>query len=357
MNILPRAAAVIREPNVRCSDTIALDYDARRKRRVVLTAKGGLRFVVDLEHAPEIRGGDAYRLEDGSSWSSRAATQGTWLDSPGTSATVICRPSFTRAPSAFAPITSSPRWHAGLGQRYARSKRPSIRNEAPTMNIESAAFYRLVTWLSPSFPVGAFSYSHGLEYLVESGAVDDEATLRAWVIDVLRYGAGRCDAILFAHAWRAREIAALRDIAELAAALAPSSERHLETTGQGDAFRDMVLRAWPTPTLAELQSVWDEPLAYPVAVAVAARDHAIPLDAALLAFLHAASANLISAGVRLIPLGQSAGQRITAAIEETLCAVVAEAQRTALEDLGSALLLTDVASMRHETQYTRLFRS
>jgi urease accessory protein len=229
------------------------------------------------------------------------------------------------------------------------------------MSIESPALYRLMVWLSPSFPVGAFSYSHGLEWLIESRAVTDEASLEAWVLDVLRHGSGRSDGILFAHAWRAalsRHIPpGLKDIVEFAAAFSPSAERHLESTAQGDAFALTVRRAWSVPTLEKLRTEWDGPLAYPVAVAIAAADHGIPLGPALIAYLHALSANLISAGLRLIPLGQTAGQRITAAIEETVSEIAEEAEAARLEDIGSALILTDIASMRHETQYTRLFRS
>ena len=225
------------------------------------------------------------------------------------------------------------------------------------MSIENPALLRLLVWLSPSFPVGAFSYSHGLEYLIESGAVTDEISLEGWVKDVLRHGSGLSDGILFAHAWRAGEGSALTEIAELAAALAPSAERHLEMTAQGDAFADMVQQAWPVPRLAALRAGWDGPLAYPVAVAIAARDHNIPLGPALLAYLHALSANLISAGVRLIPLGQTAGQRITAATEGVLAEIAEEAEAASIDEIGGALILTDIASMRHETQYTRLFRS
>jgi urease accessory protein len=119
----------------------------------------------------------------------------------------------------------------------------------------------------------------------------------------------------------------------------------------------MVREAWPVPTLVALREIWDGPIAYPVAVAVAAADHGIPLDAALLAYLHAVAANLVSAGVRLIPLGQTAGQRVTAHLEVTLSVVAEDAAATSLDDIGGGLLCTDIASMLHETQYTRLFRS
>lgn len=229
-----------------------------------------------------------------------------------------------------------------------------------TEPLDSAALYRLMVWLSPAFPVGAFSYSHGLEWLVEAGAVRDEASLQGWVLDVLARGSARSDAILFAHAYRATAEgadASLSAVAELAAALAPSAERHLEAAAQGEAFGDMAGAAWPIASLARLRAATTTPIVYPVAVAVAAADHGIPLRPALLAYLHAFAANLISAGVRLIPLGQSAGQRITAAIESALVAAGETGMAADLDDIGGALFLTDMASMLHETQYTRLFRS
>src|SRR6476619_67157 len=102
--------------------------------------------------------------------------------------------------------------------------------------IEAAALYRLMTWLSPSFPVGAFSYSSGIEWAVEAGDIRDAASLRDWLAAMLADGSGFCDAVFLAHASRAaagRDETALRDIAELAAALVPSRERQLETSAQG----------------------------------------------------------------------------------------------------------------------------
>ena len=98
-------------------------------------------------------------------------------------------------------------------------------------------------------------------------------------------------------------------------------------------------------------------MAYPVAVAITAAGHGVPLAPALHGFLHAGAANLISAGVRLIPLGQTDGQRVLAALEPVLAATAEQAMATTLDDIGSAAFRADLASMRHETQYTRLFRS
>lgn len=217
-----------------------------------------------------------------------------------------------------------------------------------------------MAWLSPAFPVGAFSYSSGIEWAVEAGDITDAATLQDWLGVMLTAGGGFCDAVLFAHAHRAvlgNDDTALRDIAELAAAFAPSKERHLETTAQGNAFIEAARAAWPCAALDTLKAAWQGPVAYPVAVAVTAAGHGIALAQALPAYLQALTANWVSAGVRLIPLGQTQGLHVLAALEPVVVAVAQRAQAAALDDLGSSAFRADLASARHETQYTRLFRS
>jgi urease accessory protein len=214
-------------------------------------------------------------------------------------------------------------------------------------------------WLSPAYPVGGYSYSHGLEWSVEAGKVGDAATLGAWIEDVLAHGAGRSDAIFLAEAWRAfaaGDAGALELAAELAAALAPSAERRLETLAQGTAFLAATLAAWPKPELEALAAEGRE-VAYPIAVGAATAAHGLPLVETAQAFLQAFAANLFSAGVRLIPLGQSDGLRVLARLEPLIPRVVAGALGASLDDVGGAAIAADIASMRHETQYTRLFRS
>jgi urease accessory protein len=226
--------------------------------------------------------------------------------------------------------------------------------------MDASALYRLMAWLSPSFPVGAFSYSSGLEWAVEAGDVKDASSLQRWLTVIIAEGGAFCDAALFANAHRAvvaADVELLRATAELAVALAPAKERHLETTSQGGAFVAAARAAWPCAAFDRLDGVWDGPVAYPVAVAVAAAGHGVPLAPALHAFLHAVAANLISAAVRLIPLGQTDGQRALAGLEPTIADAAARAAATALDDIGGAAFRADLAAMRHETQYTRLFRS
>src|SRR5258705_39239 len=162
-----------------------------------------------------------------------------------------------------------------------------------TMTEGGAALYRLMAWLSPAYPVGAFSYSGGIEWAVESCDITNAATLQRWLAVVTAEGGGFCDAVFFTHAHRAIEAndtEALRGVAELAAAFAPSKERHLETTAQGRAFVEATRAAWPCAALDRLLTVWDGPIAYPVAVGVTVAGHAIALESALHAFLHAVTA-------------------------------------------------------------------
>jgi urease accessory protein len=208
--------------------------------------------------------------------------------------------------------------------------------------------------------VGAFSYSSGLEWAVEAGDVTDAATLQRWLRTVIAHGNGFCDGVFFVQSHRAvadgdKEL--LRSVAELAAAFTPSRERQLETTAQGQAFLQTARAAWSCDALERFAESWDGLVAYPVAVAVAAAGHGIALEPALHAYLHAVAANLISAGVRLIPLGQTDGQRLLAALQEVIRQTCERALGATLDDLGSAAFRADLAGMRHESQYTRLFRS
>jgi urease accessory protein len=226
--------------------------------------------------------------------------------------------------------------------------------------MQAPALYRLMAWLSPAYPVGGFSYSSGIEWAVETGDIKDAESLRAWLSVMLAGGGGFCDAVLFAHAHRAIEHGddeSLHAVAELAAALAPTKERHLEITAQGNAFIEATAAVWPCTALDWLKAVWDGPVAYPVAVAVAAAGHGVACGAALAAFLQALAANWVSAGVRLVPLGQTDGQRVLAALEPVVTQTAQRAITAKLDDIGSAAFRADLASARHETQYTRLFRS
>jgi len=258
------------------------------------------------------------------------------------------------------PCGESPSPRPSPRKNGEREKGRQFACPTPAEDGEAKALYRIMTWMSPSYPVGAFSYSGGIEWAVEAGDIRDAETLRSWLATMIRDGSVFCDAAMFCHAHRAAasgDDQALAAVAELAAAFVGSKERFLETTAQGEAFRQITQAAWPAPAMDRLTAAWDGPLAYPVVVAVASAGHGIALGPALVAFLHGVVANLVSAGVRLIPLGQTDGQRVLAALEGGIAQTVARALVTALDDAGAATLRADIAGMRHETQYTRLFRS
>ena len=209
---------------------------------------------------------------------------------------------------------------------------------------------RLLTWLSPAFPTGAFAYSHGLEWAVETNDIRDGDTLRVWLSDVIVHGSGRNDLILLRHAHRAAdEPKTLRELASLALASASSRERRDEALAQGKAFMKAAL-GWGVPDLPE-----DTP--YAVAVGAMAGAHRIDGDIAASAYLQTFAANIISAAVRLVPLGQTTGLQTLAALEKTILRTAAATKNATLDDLGGCAFRSDLAAMRHETQYTRLFRS
>jgi len=281
-----------------------------------------------------------------------------------------------------------------------------------TTTLTESGLYRLLAWLSPSFPVGAFSYSHGIEAAVEAGRVGDRASLEAWVAAILRHGAGRIDADLLRDAWRVvaatkdctadrasfetpaipapqdeailhgisdiphpeeRPMAASRRthddrpslgelmaIATRADAHRGTAETALEARAQGEAFLATCRAAWPHPLLdAWARALAEEKRApsYAVAIGVAAACAGVPLAASLTAYLHGVAANLVSAGLRLIPLGQTDGQRALQALAPVVAACVAAALARPDADFGGCALAAELASIDHETQYTRLFRS
>ncbi|MBM3636652.1 MAG: urease accessory protein UreF [Alphaproteobacteria bacterium] len=218
----------------------------------------------------------------------------------------------------------------------------------------------LLVWLSPAFPVGSFAYSHGLEWAHESGDVTDFETCRDWIADLLVYGSGRNDAILLAEAWRAvhdNKNDALKAIIDLSLALQPSSERYLESTTQGRAFLSTALAAWSNDRLEKIVALHRGDITYPVAVGLVASSYSMPLSHVLEAFLTVFVSNLVSASVRLGAIGQTDGQRVIASLLPRVKDTAEFASQSSLEDLGASVFRSDLASLHHETQYTRLFRS
>jgi urease accessory protein len=257
--------------------------------------------------------------------------------------------------------------------------------------------YRLLAWLSPSFPIGAFSYSHGLEAAVAGGAVHDRASLETWIAAVVTQGSGRmdCDIVCAAHrAGRAGDPAALTAANQRGIAFRATAELALEAAQPGEAFLATCRAAWPEPFIEAWAASRERPHP-PIAAAmgpplsriagegaehseageslgcrtapegvchsavfgaVAARA-GIALADALVGYLQAFAANLVSAGLRLGIIGQTDGQRILSALEPAVGRAAAAALTRDPADFGAATFAVDLASMLHETQYTRLFRS
>jgi urease accessory protein len=225
------------------------------------------------------------------------------------------------------------------------------------------ALLRLQSWLSPAFPIGSYSYSHGLEWAVEAEHIHDRRSLVDWLQADLCYGSGRNEAIFLSEAWRRAtggDRTKLFEIAELAAAFRGTAEFALESSQQAAACLATLRQVWPDRVIDWLSEILCERHVQPalgVVLGIASARQGIPAGFALPAFLQSYVANLVTAGVRLIPLGQTDGQLAIAELEEAVLTASAQAQKETTNDLGSAAFMVDLASMAHETQYTRLFRS
>jgi urease accessory protein len=217
----------------------------------------------------------------------------------------------------------------------------------------AASLQKLVTWLSPAFPVGAFAWSAGLETAIADRRVTNSERLQSWIEGALSHGGIKTDAILLAHAWRAHaDTEQLREVAELGLALISSRERWMESTITGDSYVRAAAH-WPAETLARLP----EPCPYPVAVGAIAGAHGIELIDTLLAWLTATVHGQVSVAIRLVPLGQTDGLRVMSALEPRVAALAASAATASLADLGAIAYAADIAQMRHETLEPRIFRS
>jgi urease accessory protein len=218
---------------------------------------------------------------------------------------------------------------------------------------DTAALQRLLTWLSPAFPVGTFAWSQGLETAIADGRVTDAATLKDWIGGSLAHGALKSDAILLAHAYRGQaDAAVLAELADLGLALTAPSERHFETSLTGETF-GIAARAWPSDVFARMP----QPCPYPVAVGAIAGAQQIGLGETLVGYLTASVHSQVSVAVRLVPLGQTAGLQVMAGLESTVASLASAAASASLDDIGGIAYAADIAQMRHETIGTRVFRS
>ncbi len=252
---------------------------------------------------------------------------------------------------------SAPKVEADRGGLLSRDMYPSDVGEDAEA---TGSALPLLVWLSPSFPVGSFAFSHGLEWAVQSGDIKDAASAIEWIGGLIEHGALRNDAIFAACAWRAAtkgESRALAEVAELALAMAGSRERYLETAAQGNAFATVIREAWASPSFTSSFGQVAGGIAYPVAIGMAAAGYRIPLDVTLRSYVVATIQNLVSATIRLSAIGHTDGQRIIAALMQRAVDLGREAETATLDDVGGAAFQSDLAALKHGRQYTRLFRS
>lgn len=202
----------------------------------------------------------------------------------------------------------------------------------------------LQAWFSPAFPTGAFSYSHGVETAIQDGLITDGQSLQSWIATLLRHGSGRTDLLFIKAAYEGEQ-----EANALCLALCASKERLQETTELGQAFSRVANTSYQTDL--------PDGLAYPVAVGLAARAEDLDLTLTLQGYLQAFAANLISVGVRAIPIGQQAGQHCLVGLYPVIEEVSEDAAEASLDEVGSAALLSDVMAMKHETSSPRIYRT
>ena len=203
----------------------------------------------------------------------------------------------------------------------------------------------VMQWLSPAFPIGGFAYSHGLEWAIDKGYVSNREELKKWISDLLEYGSLKNDAILIKLVLQGSDP---KEINELAMALCPASERLSETQLQGSAFCKIMREVW---------SLEIDELTLPIALALAAKNESIDQNLVLPAYLHSFCSNLISVAMRLIPIGQTDGQKTLRELSPLISDSVRAVAKSDKDDLGSACFLSDVSAMQHEYLQPRVFKT
>ncbi len=221
---------------------------------------------------------------------------------------------------------------------------------------EQRSLIRLMTFLSPSFPTGAFAYSHGLEAAFAEGLLKTSKDFTKWICSLLTHGSAWCDALFCAESWRCgNSVENLQELAGLCEAMASSKERHRETMSQGKALLDAA-KFWLDSSSA-IQNKHDKVFPLPVALGAIAAHLSIPLMATLTAQSHGFVSNQIQAALRMGCFGQEEGVRILAFLENDILDCASRAASTGFDDIGSCAYVADIMAMRHETMTTRIFIS
>ena len=219
-----------------------------------------------------------------------------------------------------------------------------VRTAMPT----DQSILTLSQWISPSYPVGSFTYSHGLEALVNLRWLGNAENLYEWLSNILQSGAARTDALFLAAAYNCSSDEALIEMNMKARALASSQERLLEMEELGKAFKSITEAVWPIEI---------DDLVYPIAVGFCANAEGIELNLTACLYLQAYVSNLVSAAQRLMPLGQTEAQKIIRTLSPICLQVADETRDGNLDNIYSSVFISDIAAMKHETQVSRIFKT
>ncbi len=234
----------------------------------------------------------------------------------------------------------------------------------PAAPLTGPAFLQLMWLASPALPVGGFSYSEVLEAAVDDGRVHDEASARDWLADQLQLALGRADLPVVARAfgaWRRHDAMAVRELNDWVRMTRETAELRLQTEQMGRSLLEWLrtrdeAEGQREPRLATLAALQPAPT-WPVAFALAAALSGAPLREALLAHGFGWAENLVQAALKAVPLGQRSGQRILGWLSQALPEVVDRAIALPAGDRQAFAPMLAILSARHETQYSRLFRS
>lgn len=227
-----------------------------------------------------------------------------------------------------------------------------------TITLTDSHLLSILQLASPALPVGAYSYSEGLEMLIENGTITNSQNLKQWLEAELRYGAMRLDAAVMVRVWQAAKVGDVETLRRWNLWLSAARETEELRASAWQMGRSLMqLLGKLQPEILPLADAVGIPCNYAIAFGIASAHWNINIQAALLAYLHSWATNLITAGIKLIPLGQTAGQELLLELQGLFSAATVEILALADDDLGCCSWGLSLASMQHETQYTRLFRS
>jgi urease accessory protein len=237
----------------------------------------------------------------------------------------------------------------------------NFRNNLP-LNLQNLTLLHLLQLASPTLPVGAYSYSDGLETLVENNVINNSKSLKHWLEQELSYGAIRLETAVMIRAYRSVEtnnFEALGYWNAWVTAGKETAELRSQSWQMGNSLIRLLLDLqYPGDTsLQDLAAAAGSPCNYAIAFGMGAAHLHIDETSVILGYLHSWASNLIGAGVKLIPLGQTAGQQLLLQLASNINLATQEILALEDDDLSSCSWGLALASMAHETQYTRLFRS